>query len=66
MYLIIGIFLILIAILQCGLAFDLFIKPIIEFEYWKNDKIAALLFCVLFIFNVVSALFLALNVITAL
>jgi hypothetical protein len=66
MYLIIGIFLILIAILQCGLAFDLFIKPIIEFEYWKNDKIAALLFCVLFIFNVVSALFLALTVITAL
>jgi hypothetical protein len=66
MYFIIGIFLILIAILQCGLAFDLFIKPIIEFEYWKNDKIAALLFCVLFIFNVVSALFLALTVITAL
>jgi hypothetical protein len=66
MYLIIGIFLILIAILQCGLAFDLFIKPIIEFEYWKNDKIAALLFCVLFIFNVVSALFLALTVITTL
>jgi hypothetical protein len=64
MYLIIGIFLILIAILQCGLAFDLFIKPIIEFEYWKNDKIAALLFCVLFIFNVVSALFLTLTVIT--
>jgi hypothetical protein len=66
MYFIIGIFLILIAILQCSLAFDLFIKPIIEFEYWKNDKIAALLFCVLFIFNVVSALFLALTVITAL
>jgi hypothetical protein len=66
MYFIIGFFLILIAILQCGLAFDLFIKPIIEFEYWKNDRIAALLFCVLFIFNVVSALFLALTVITTL
>jgi hypothetical protein len=66
MYFIIGFFLILIAILQCGLAFDLFIKPIIEFEYWKNDRIAALFFCVLFIFNVVSALFLALTVITTL
>lgn len=66
MYLIIGIFLILIAILQCCVAFDLFIRPIIEFDYWEDDKIGALLFCVLFIFNVVSALFLALTVITTL
>jgi hypothetical protein len=54
----IAIFLIFIAIFQCGVAFKLFIEPIIEFEYWAWDKLMTFFLILLFIVNTMTALFL--------